>query len=127
MAGQWASGARTGGAGPRAASNAEQRDSGARWKKEGGGRGADGWGRSVSGGADERGAGEQRRPMGPGVQGESGAQAGALCGRAAHCGCQVGQGRSGSTRQAVGEASATRRVQAGLRHASRAEREGRAG
>ena len=46
---------------------------------------------------------------------------------AAHCGCQVGQGGSGSTRQAVGEASATRRVQAGLRHASRAEREGRAG
>ena len=41
---------------------------------------------------------------------------------AAHCGCQVGQGGSGSTRQA---ASATRRVQAGLRHASRAEREGR--
>ena len=33
MAGQWASGARTGEAGPRAASNAEQRDSGARWKK----------------------------------------------------------------------------------------------
>ena len=47
MAGQWASSARTGGAGPRAARNAEQRDSGARWKKEGGGRGADGWGRSV--------------------------------------------------------------------------------
>ena len=43
---------------------------------------------------------------------------------AALCGCQVGQGGSGSTRQA---ASATRRVQAGLRHASRAEREGRAG
>ena len=60
--------------------------------------------------------------MGPGVQGESGAQASALCGRAAHCGCQVGQGRSGSTRQAVGEASAMRRVHAGLRHASRAER-----
>ena len=46
---------------------------------------------------------------------------------AAHYGCQVGQGGSGSTRQAVGEASAKRRVQAGLRHASRAEREGRAG
>ena len=58
---------------------------------------------------------------GPGWQREeSGAQASALCGRAAHCGCQVGQGGSGSTRQAVGEASATRRVQAGLRHASRA-------
>jgi len=48
MAGQWASGARTGGAGPRAASNAEQRDSGARWKKEGGGRGAGGWARALS-------------------------------------------------------------------------------
>ena len=48
MAGQWASGTRTGGAGPRAASNAEQRDSGARWKKEGGGRGAGGWARALS-------------------------------------------------------------------------------
>ena len=27
---------------------AEQRDSGARWKKEGGGRGADGWARALS-------------------------------------------------------------------------------
>jgi len=32
--------------------------------------GADGWGRSVSGGAGERGAGEQRRQVGPGAQGE---------------------------------------------------------
>ena len=48
MAGQWASGTRTGGAGPRAASNAEQRDSGARWKKEGGGRGTGGWARALS-------------------------------------------------------------------------------
>jgi len=29
-------------------SNAEQRDSGARWKKEGGGRGAGGWARALS-------------------------------------------------------------------------------
>src|SRR6185369_1594286 len=34
--------------GPRAASNAEQRDSGARWKKESGGRSADGWARALS-------------------------------------------------------------------------------
>ena len=47
MAGQWASGARTGGVGPRAASNAEQRDSGARWKKEGGEEAADERARAV--------------------------------------------------------------------------------
>ena len=66
--------------------------------------GADGWARLAARG--ERGAGQR------------------AVREAAHCGCQVGQGGSGSTRQAE---SATRRVQAGLRHASRAEREGRAG
>ena len=32
--------------------------------------GTEGWGRLVSGGAGERGAGEQRRQVGPGAQGE---------------------------------------------------------
>ena len=45
---------------------AEQRDSGARWKKEGGGRGADGWGRSVSW-RNACGAGRAAPTDGPGV------------------------------------------------------------
>ena len=61
---------------------AEQRDSGARWKKEGGGRGTDGWGRSVSGGAGDALAGAGRRA------GRAGPRRGLLA--------REGKGRSGN-------------------------------
>ena len=77
--GQWTSGARagrSGATGSGGAGGAEQRSSGARWKKEGGGEAADERARAVSGGAGERGAGESSEG-----EGELG-RASACCGAA---------------------------------------------
>ena len=92
--------------GPRAASNTEQRDSGARWKKEGGGRGADGWGRSVSGAGLARARCGRAAPTdGPGAQGERATRGGERAGGRERCavaraergGC-LGRSREGKER-----------------------------
>jgi len=113
--GQWTSGARagrSGATGSGGAGGAEQRSSGARWKKEGGGEAADERARAVSGGAGERGAAEAPRGLrarvdwagrrvrlgqrGTGVQAERGRESEGSLGRA---GCEWSGGglcRAGS-------------------------------